>query len=364
MPAVSESQVMEALSHVIEPELHKDLVTLKMIEDLQISGGDVTFTIILTTPACPLKSQMESEATAAVKEVAGVTGVTVNFDSRVPGDSRLMGRMDIGVRNAIAVASGKGGVGKSTTATNLAISLVLDGAKVGLLDVDVYGPNIPIMMGINDRPKGHNDKILPLEAHGVKLMSMGFLVEPGQAVIWRGPMIHNAIRQFLEDVEWGDLDYLIIDLPPGTGDATLSLSQSLGLTGSVVVTTPQQVALEDVVRGVSMFQQLNVPVFGVIENMSYFVAPDTGTRYDIFGHGGGQEMAKQVGADFLGEIPLEPEVRKGGDEGNPIVIRDPEAPAAKAIRDIARKVAAAVSMQNIMSGDDDFKADPTLSVIN
>jgi ATP-binding protein involved in chromosome partitioning len=364
MPAVSESQVIEALSHVIEPELHKDLVTLNMIEDVQINDGEIAFTIVLTTPACPLKNQIESEASAAVQSVTGVTNVKVNFDSRVPSDSRLMGRMSIGVRNAIAVASGKGGVGKSTTATNLAISLVLDGAKVGLLDVDVYGPNIPIMMGINDRPKGHNNKILPLEAHGVKLMSMGFLVEPGQAVIWRGPMIHNAIRQFLEDVEWGDLDYLIIDLPPGTGDATLSLSQSLGLTGSVVVTTPQQVALDDVVRGVSMFQQLNVPVFGVVENMSYFVAPDTGTRYDIFGYGGGQKMAKQVGVEFLGEIPLDPDVRKGGDEGTPIVIRDPEAPAARAIREIARKVAAAVSLQNIMSDKNDFKADPALTIIN
>jgi ATP-binding protein involved in chromosome partitioning len=364
MSTITKAQVMDALSHVIEPELHKDLVTLKMIENLEINGPNVDFTIILTTPACPLKNQMESEAAAAVKALPGVEQVNVKFDSRVPADSRLMGRMDIGVRNAIAVASGKGGVGKSTTATNLAISLALDGAKVGLLDVDVYGPNIPTMMGVNDKPKGYNNKIQPLEAHGVKLMSMGFLVEPGQAVIWRGPMIHNAIRQFLEDVDWGGLDYLVIDLPPGTGDATLSLTQSIGLTGAVVVTTPQQVALDDVVRGVSMFKQLNVPVFGVIENMSYFVAPDTGTRYDIFGHGGGQTMAKEVGVDFLGEVPLEPAVRIGGDEGSPIVVSDPETPAAKAIRDIARKVAAAVSINNILSDQDKYKADPMLSIIN
>jgi ATP-binding protein involved in chromosome partitioning len=355
---------MEALSHVIEPELHKDLVTLKMIENLKIDGGDVSFTIILTTPACPLKNVMEDDSTKAVMAVPGVTKVNVNFDSRVPADARLMGRMDIGVRNAIAVASGKGGVGKSTTATNLAISLALDGAKVGLLDVDVYGPNIPIMMGINDKPKGFNNKIQPLEAHGVKLMSMGFLVEQGQAIIWRGPMIHNAIRQFLEDVDWGGLDYLIIDLPPGTGDASLSLTQSIGLTGAVIVTTPQQVALDDVVRGVSMFKQLNVPVFGVIENMSYFVAPDTGTRYDIFGHGGGAVMAQEVDVDFLGEVPLEPAVRIGGDEGTPIVVSQPDSPAAEAIRAIARKVAAAVSLQNIMSGQSSFKADPELSIIN
>ncbi len=365
MATVTETQVMEALSQVIEPELHKDLVTLKMIEDLKVEGGSVDFKIILTTPACPLKDVMESDATKAVSAIDGVEQVNISFDSRVPHDSRLMGKMDIGVKNAIAVASGKGGVGKSTTATNLAISLALDGAKVGLLDVDVYGPNIPIMMGINERPKGSgSNKIEPLEAYGVRLMSMGFLVEQGQAVIWRGPMIHNAIRQFLEDVEWGGLDYLIIDLPPGTGDASLSLAQSVGLTGAVIVTTPQQVALDDVVRGVSMFKQLNVPVFGVIENMSYFVAPDTGKRYDIFGHGGGQEMAKKVEIDFLGEVPLEPEVRKGGDEGTPIVVRDSESPAAQSIRTIARKVAAAVSLQNILSDESGVKADPTLSILN
>ncbi len=364
MPTVTQAQVTEALSHVIEPELHKDLITLKMIENLKIDGGRVSFTIILTTPACPLKNVMEADAVKAINAIPGVEQVAINFDSRVPADSRLMGRMNIGVSNAIAVASGKGGVGKSTTATNLAISLALDGAKVGLLDVDVYGPNIPMMMGVTGKPKGLNNKIQPLEAYGVKLMSMGFLIERGQAVIWRGPMIHNAIRQFLEDVDWGGLDYLIIDLPPGTGDASLSLSQSIGLTGAVIVTTPQQVALDDVVRGVSMFKQLNVPVFGVIENMSYFVAPDTGTRYDIFGHGGGQQMAKDVEVSFLGEVPLDSAVRIGGDEGTPIVVSQPDSPAAKAIRDIARKVAAAVSLQNIMSGQGDFQADPALSIIN
>jgi len=364
MPTVTQAQVMAALSRVIEPELHKDLVTLKMIEDLKIEGNNVSFSIILTTPACPLKNVIQDDAVKAVKTVAGVEQVNINFTSRVPADARLLGRMDIGVRNAIAVASGKGGVGKSTTATNLAISLALDGAKVGLLDVDVYGPNVPMMMGINDKPKGSNDKIQPLEAHGVKLMSMGFLIEKGQAVIWRGPMIHNAIRQFLEDVDWGGLDYLIIDLPPGTGDASLSLSQSIGLTGAVIVTTPQQVALDDVVRGVSMFQQLNVPVFGVVENMSYFVAPDTGTRYDIFGHGGGRQMAEEVGITFLGEVPLESAVRISGDAGTPIVVSDPASPAAKSIREIARKVAAAVSLQNILSGDASFQTDPALKIIN
>jgi ATP-binding protein involved in chromosome partitioning len=296
--------------------------------------------------------------------VPGVESVTVNFDANVPSDARLMGKLNIGVRNAIAVASGKGGVGKSTLATNLALSLALDGARVGLLDADIYGPNIPMMMGANERPKGKNDKVIPPEAHGVKLMSMGFLVDPNQAVIWRGPMIHNALRQFIEDVEWGELDYLVVDLPPGTGDASLSLAQSLSLTGAVIVTTPQQVALSDVVRGVKMFEQLKVPILGVIENMSYFVAPDTGKRYDIFGHGGGAKMAKQVEVDFLGEVPLEPQVRVGGDEGQPIVVHDPDSAAAQAIRAVAQKVAASVSMHNLVNAPREFQSDPTLTVLS
>jgi ATP-binding protein involved in chromosome partitioning len=255
-------------------------------------------------------------------------------------------------------------VGKSTVAANLALSLALDGARVGLLDADIYGPNIPIMMGAKERPTGGGDKITPPEAHGVKLMSMGFLLDPSQPVIWRGPMIHNAIRQFLQDVDWGELDYLVIDLPPGTGDASLSLAQSLSLTGAVIVTTPQQVALSDVIRGVGMFKQLNVPILGVVENMSYFVAPDTGKRYDIFGHGGGEVMAHEIGVDFLGEVPLEPEIRIGGDEGTPIVIRDADSVAAQAIRELARKVAAAISVQNLIKTPGEFQSDPSLSVLS
>ncbi len=364
MANVTEAQVMAALGRVIEPELHKDLVTLGMIKDLKIEGDTVDFTIVLTTPACPLKHQMQAEATEAVMAVSGVEKVTINFDANIPADARLMSKMDIGVKNAIAVASGKGGVGKSTMAVNLALSLALDGARVGLLDADIYGPNIPQMMGAKGRPAGRGEKIAPPEAYGIKLMSMGFLLDPDQPVIWRGPMIHNAIRQFLQDVDWGQLDYLVIDLPPGTGDASLSLAQSLSLTGAVIVTTPQQVALSDVVRGVGMFQQLNVPILGVVENMSYFIAPDTGKRYDIFGHGGGAEMARKVGVDFLGEVPLESQVRVGGDEGTPIVTRDPASAAAESIRVIARKVAAAVSVQNLLRSPKQFQADPTLSIIN
>jgi ATP-binding protein involved in chromosome partitioning len=335
-----------------------------MIKKLEINDSQINFTIMLTTPACPLKHQMEAEAKAALMAVPGVEKVNISFDANIPADARLMGKMNIGVKNAIAVASGKGGVGKSTMSANLAVSLALDGARVGLLDADVYGPNIPMMMGINERPKGQNNKIIPPLAYGLKIMSMGFLVDANQPVIWRGPMIHNALRQFLQDVEWGELDYLVIDLPPGTGDASLSLAQSLSLTGAVIVTTPQQVALSDVIRGVAMFQQLNVPILGVIENMSYFIAPDTGHRYDIFGHGGGAKMAKEVGVDFLGEVPLEPQVRMGGDEGNPIVVRAPESVAAQSIRAMSQKVAAAVSVQNLLHTPRQFQADPTLSILN
>jgi ATP-binding protein involved in chromosome partitioning len=276
-----------------------------------------------------------------------------------------MSKLDIGVRNAIAIASGKGGVGKSTVATNLALSLSLDGAQVGLLDADVYGPNIPLMMGVNERPGARNNKIVPPVGHGIKLISMGFLIDPKQPLIWRGPMLHSAIRQFLQDVEWGDLDYLVIDLPPGTGDASLSLAQSMSLSGAVIVTTPQQVAISDVIRSFGMFEQLNVPVVGVIENMSYFIAPDTGNRYDIFGHGGGQVMAQEVGVPFLGEIPLEPAVREGGDEGTPIVVRDPESAAARSIRAISRKIAAAISVRNLAEkGDKPVTSGPRLSIVN
>jgi ATP-binding protein involved in chromosome partitioning len=361
----TEAQVMQALSHVIEPELHKDLVSLNMIHNLKIDNGVVDFTVMLTTPACPLKNQIEEETREAAMSVPGVQTVNVNFDASVPGDRRLLSKMDIGVKNAIAVASGKGGVGKSTMATNLALALAQTGASVGLLDADIYGPNIPLMMGVRERPRAANGRILPPRGYGVKLMSMGFLVEEDTPIIWRGPMIHSALRQFLSDVDWGDLDYMLVDLPPGTGDASLSLAQSLSLTGVVVVTTPQDVALADVVKGIGMFTQLEVPVLGVVENMSYFVCGHCGERTDIFSHGGGEAVAERMQVPFLGNVPIDPVVRAGGDSGQPVVIAEPQAPAATAIYEIATKVAAAISVQNVSSPlPVEFKADPNLPILN
>jgi ATP-binding protein involved in chromosome partitioning len=361
---LNEAQVMEALSHVIEPELHRDLVTLNMIHNLHINDGVVDFTVMLTTPACPLKNQIEDEARAAVMAVPGVKTVNVDFDASVPEDRRLLSKMDIGVKNAIAVASGKGGVGKSTIATNLALALAQSGASVGLLDADIYGPNIPLMMGVHERPRSANGRILPPEGYGVKLMSMGFLVEEGTPIIWRGPMIHSALRQFLSDVDWGALDYLVVDLPPGTGDASLSLVQSLTLTGVIIVTTPQEVALADVVKGIAMFKHLEAPVLGVVENMSYFVCGHCGERTDIFSHGGGRAVAERMSVPFLGEVPIDPVVRAGGDSGQPVVVAERESPASVAIRDIAALVAAAVSVQNVTNPlMAEFKSDPDLPVI-
>ena len=345
---VTETQVLEALSKVIEPELHRDLVSLNMVKDIKIDGSKVDFTITLTTPACPLQSRIEEEAKAAVMAIPGVEEVKVQFDANVPQDARLFGTLNIGARNAVAVASGKGGVGKTTVAVNLAVALAQDGAAVGLLDADIYGPNVPLMLGVKgQRPRVRGGKIVPVEAYGLKVMSMAFLVEEEQPVIWRGPMLHSAIRQFLTDVDWGQLDYLIVDLPPGTGDAQLSLAQSIPLTGGVIVTTPQDVALADVVKGIGMFKTMKVPVLGVIENMSYFIAPDTGQRYEIFGHGGGRRVAERMNVPFLGEVPLDPRVREGGDAGRPIVATDPDSPAAKALREIAQSLAAKISVLHL-----------------
>jgi len=347
---ITEEQVLEALSKVQEPELHKDLVSLNMIRDIKINGDEVSFTIFLTTPACPLKNQIESEARQAVSGIKGVSSVEIAMDANVPSDGRARGNLELPIRNAIAIASGKGGVGKSTVAVNIAVVLAQSGARVGLLDADIYGPNIPTMMGVDHLPPITGEKLIPAIAYGVKLMSIGFLVKPGQPLIWRGPMLHSAIRQFLTDVSWGELDYLIIDLPPGTGDAALSLAQSLPLSGGVIVTLPQQVSLDDARRGLEMFRQLDVPIFGIVENMSFLELPD-GTRMDIFGSGGGRRLAQEAGVPFIGAIPMDPEVRSGGDSGNPVVVSHPETPVASALRDVATDIAAKVSIAAVSQGN-------------
>jgi ATP-binding protein involved in chromosome partitioning len=340
---ITNEAVLAALSKVQEPELHKDLVTLNMIRNLEIAGDRVSFTVMLTTPACPLRSQIEREARQAVMTIGGVKSVEIKMDSDVPNDGRMRGLVNMPIRNAIAVGSGKGGVGKSTVSVNLAVALAQSGARVGLMDADIYGPNIPTMLGVEKLPPPNGPKLIPAQAYGLKMISMGLLVKPGQPLIWRGPMLNSAIRQFLGDVEWGELDYLIVDLPPGTGDASLSLAQALPLSGAIIVTLPQLVSLEDASRGLSMFRTLEVPILGVIENMSYLDLPD-GTRMDLFGSGGGEQLAQATDTPFLGKIPIDQNVRIGGDSGKPIVAAFPDSPVAKALEDIAQKVAARVSV--------------------
>lgn len=346
--SLSEDEVRAVLRTVIEPDLHRDLVSLGMVRDISIDKrGNVTLTLELSTPAHPLKARLASDCRDAIRSLEGAGEVTVKFTANVAADERIAKQLGMPIRNVIAIASGKGGVGKSTMSSNLAIALAQEGARVGLMDADLYGPNIPQMMGAGELPPPRNQRMITTEAHGVKLMSMGFLVPPDQPVIWRGPMLHSALRQFLSDVDWGELDYLLIDMPPGTGDVQMSLAQSVPITGSVLVSTPQSVALSDVRKGAMAFRTLEVPLLGLIENMSYFVAPDTGKRYDIFGHGGGQRYAREIDIPFLGQVPLDPRIVTGGDTGEPIVVAQPESDAARAIRAAAREVAAQVSVLNL-----------------
>ncbi len=347
MSQVAEEIVLSALKRIIDPDLRKDIVTLGFIKDLAIVGGDVSFRIVLTTPACPVKEEMESQASALVGGLDGVTAVKVTMDAEVPQGRGIAQNVAIpGVKNIIAVSSGKGGVGKSTVAVNLAVSLSANGASVGIMDSDVYGPNIPMMLGSNlDQPAVENGKLRPIEAHGIKMISMAVLVPPDKPMILRGPMLHGIVKQFLSDVNWGDLDYLIVDMPPGTGDVQLSLAQLVPVQGAVLVTTPQEVSLLDVRRAVKMFETVNVPVLGVIENMSYFVAPDTGNRYEIFGKGGGRKLCEEYGLNFLGEVPMGIEVREGGDIGVPVVVSNPDSPQSAAFRSVAEEVARQISIE-------------------
>ena len=343
MTQVTKEAVLAALSKVQEPELHQDLVTLNMIRELEVNSDIVSFTVMLTTPACPLRGRIDKESREAVMAVPGVKTVHIKMDSDVPNDGRMRGLVNMPIRNAIAVGSGKGGVGKSTVSVNIAMSLAQSGARVGLMDADIYGPNIPTMLGVEKLPPPDGQRLIPAEAYGIKMVSMGLLVKPGQPLIWRGPMLNSAIRQFLGDVEWGELDYLIIDLPPGTGDAALSLAQALPLSGAVIVTLPQLVSLEDASRGLNMFKQLEVPILGVVENMSYLDLPD-GTRMDIFGSGGGEMLARETNTTFLGKIPIDQNVRIGGDTGKPIVASFPESAVAKSLQELSQKIAARVSV--------------------
>src|SRR3954467_12595605 len=343
---VTNDEVLRALSVVKDPDLGRDLVTLGMIENVNIDQtGNVSFTIVLTTPACPVKEQLKQQSESVVSAIPGVRGVTAEVTSRVRSGTMTQREGIPGVSNTIAVGSGKGGVGKSTVAVNLALALAREGARVGLLDADVYGPNVPLMMGSTARPmQGPDNKIVPIEAYGLKLISMGFFIDADSPVIWRGPMLTKLLTQFMYDVNWGELDYLIMDMPPGTGDIQLTTAQSVPLTGAVMVSTPQDVALLDAGKALMMFKKLNVPVLGIVENMSTFVCPHCGDPTDLFGHGGAQAAAVRYGVPFLGEIPLHLSIREGGDSGRPVVADAPESPQAQAFVQVARNLAAQVSV--------------------
>jgi len=349
---IQKEVVTNALSKVIAPDLKKDLISAGMVKDVEINGTTVNLKIESKTPASWAKEKIKEDATkeikAVVPEVEEVNvEITVNVSKH---ENPTKDAMLPGVKNTIAVASGKGGVGKSTVAVNLALSLALDGAKVGLLDADVYGPSIPMMLGIQEQPEvkviNGKQRIIPLENYGIKLMSIGFLVDDKTPVIWRGAMASGAIKQFMNDVEWGELDYLFYDLPPGTGDIQLTLAQTIPLTGAVIVTTPQDVSLIDARKGLKMFEKVNVPTLGLIENMSYFIAPDTGKKYHIFGSGGGEKLAKELGTAFLGGVPINPQIVEGGDSGKPLVTEYADTEEAKIYRQIARELAAEISLRN------------------
>ncbi len=350
MPDVSQDVVMQALSEVEDPELHRDIISLNMVRDLKIAGDTVSMTLMLTTPACPLTGPFKEAVETALLAVPGVATANVALDAEVRSHRGPEERKPVeGVKNIIAVASNKGGVGKSTVATNLAIALARHGAKVGILDGDITGPNIPTMMGFEAGFQAESEGGLkPTEKYGVMVCSIGFALPKGTPVVWRGPMIGTAMRDFLHNVPWGELDYLLVDLPPGTSDASMSMVQEAPIAGAVVVSTPQTVALEDATKAVGMFDRMQVPVFGIIENMSYFIAPDTGNRYEIFGHGGAKMAAEELGLEFLGEIPLDQATREASDSGTPVTQLTPDSDSAQVFMSIAKKIAARCSVQNYL----------------
>lgn len=346
---ITEKEVLDALRKVMDPELGKDLVTLNMIRGVKVDGGKVRFNLVLTTMACPLKKELETNARNAVSAIPGVTEVVLETGAEVPQAKKLPEKSPIpGVKNTIAVASGKGGVGKSTVAVNLALALAKSGAKVGLLDADVYGPSLPIMMGIHETPKaGPDERLIPIDNYGLKLMSVGFMLDEETPLIWRGPLVMQLIKQFLTGVEWGELDYLVIDLPPGTGDVQLTLVQTIPVTGAVIVTTPQDIALIDARRAIKMFNEVKVPVVGIIENMSFFVCPHCKGTTEIFSKGGGEKTSERYNVPFLGKIPIDVEIREGGDTGRPVVDASPESEHARAFVEIACNVASRISVLDL-----------------
>ncbi len=349
MKPLTKENILEALRQVHDPDLNRDIVTLNFVKDITINGNNIAVTVELTTPACPVRDELKSSCVRVIKEnIEGVGNIAVTMTSNVVSrDNVQPGIILPGVKHTVAIASGKGGVGKSTIAVNLAVALARDGAKVGLVDADVYGPSIPVMMGIDDRPRLRNNKIIPLENHGVKVMSIGFLIDPLQAIIWRGPMASSAVKQFLTDVDWGELDYLLFDLPPGTGDVQLTLVQTIPLTGAVIVTTPQDISLSDARKGLMMFRKVNVPILGIIENMSYFICSHCGHREEIFSYGGGKRTARELETVFLGEIPIHTDIRIGSDVGRPIVIAETDTELSEIIQKIARAMAAQLSIHTI-----------------
>jgi len=347
--AVTEQEVLGALSAVMDPDLHRDIVSLGFVQTVAIDGGRVSFTIELTTPACPVRDQLKHQAEAVVRELPGVESVDVEMTAQVAG-ARRGGPMIPGVKHVIAVASGKGGVGKSTVSCNLAVALSMTGARVGLLDSDIYGPTVPLMMGAaDDEPEMDGESLLPIRRYGVDIMSIGFFMEPDRAVVWRGPMVGKALNQFLQDVRWGDLDYLIVDLPPGTGDAPMSLSQLIPITGVVIVMTPQDVAARIANKAILMFRQLSeateheIPILGIVENMSGYVCPHCGKEGPLFGSGGGATSAAALNVPLLGRVPIDAEICDSGDAGMPAVLAAPDTIQAEAFRKIAGQVAARVS---------------------
>jgi ATP-binding protein involved in chromosome partitioning len=343
---VEQASVLEALKIVRDPDLNRDIVSLGFIKGLTVDGGRVAFTIELTTPACPVKDQMRDQARAAVMQLPGVSAVDVQMSARVREAVGADGSRQTvpGVKNVIAVGAGKGGVGKTTVAVNLAIALSKCGSKVGLMDADIYGPNVPIMLGMKSQLTNDGQKILPAEKYGLQVISMGFLTTDDAPIIWRGPMLHGALQQFFREVRWIDLDYLVVDLPPGTGDVSLSLSQTVPVAGAIIVTTPQQVSLADSRRAAAMYRKLNIPPLGIIENMSYFVCTNCQHESDIFGHGGGEQMATELGIPFVGRIPIYQPIREGSDAGIPLMISEPDSPAARAFMAAAERTAAQVSI--------------------